>query len=104
VLFIDLDKFKRVNDSFGHAAGDELLLTAAHRLHRLLRPVDVLARFGGDEFIVIIPDLPPGRAEQMAVDCASAIIAAMGKGFECLTTRSASRPASASPAIHSRQR
>ncbi|SHN42563.1 PAS domain S-box-containing protein/diguanylate cyclase (GGDEF) domain-containing protein [Duganella sacchari] len=82
VLFIDLDKFKRVNDSFGHAAGDQLLLTAAHRLHRLLRPVDVLSRFGGDEFIVIIPDLMPGRAEQMAIDCATEIIAAMGKGFE----------------------
>jgi len=82
VLFIDLGKFKRVNESFGHAAGDELLRTAANRLHGLLRPTDVLARFGGDEFIVIIPDLAPNSAEQIAIDCASEIVRAMGEGFE----------------------
>ena len=57
VLFIDLDHFKVVNDSLGHAVGDELVVTVAERLRRTLRPTNVIARFGGDEFVVLCPDL-----------------------------------------------
>ena len=68
VLFIDLDHFKKINDSLGHQAGDELLTGAATRMKDLLRDVDTLARLGGDEFIIVLGGpLSPDSVTSVAV-------------------------------------
>ncbi|MFN8038605.1 MAG: EAL domain-containing protein [Acidimicrobiales bacterium] len=66
VLFLDLDHFKVVNDSLGHALGDRLLVAIAERLKVALRPDDTIARFGGDEFVVLCEELH-GRADAIAI-------------------------------------
>ena len=61
VLFLDVDNFKQVNDSLGHAAGDRLLIVLADRLKEMLRPMDTVARFGGDEFTFLFEELAGER-------------------------------------------
>jgi diguanylate cyclase (GGDEF)-like protein/PAS domain S-box-containing protein len=67
VIFLDLDHFKLVNDSMGHTAGDELLQAVAQRLRAALRPSDTVARFGGDEFVVLCEEIAD---EEAALDVA----------------------------------
>jgi diguanylate cyclase (GGDEF)-like protein/PAS domain S-box-containing protein len=80
VLFLDLDGFKEVNDSRGHAAGDELLTQVAERLRNSVRPEDTVARFGGDEFAILVDVDPDGNndAEQVA----KRVISGIGMPFE----------------------
>jgi diguanylate cyclase len=59
VLMIDIDHFKKVNDTHGHSAGDQVLKAVARALHDCIRPMDTVARFGGEEFAMILPNCPP---------------------------------------------
>ena len=65
VGLIDIDNFKKLNDSLGHAAGDVALQNLAARVKEWLRPVDHIARFGGEEFVLLLPGTPPDEAQQV---------------------------------------
>jgi len=82
VLFIDIDKFKRINDSFGHAAGDQLLAQMAQVLGACLRPGDLLGRYGSDEFVLVRAGLAAGAAQAMAAACGEQVLRALSRRFE----------------------
>ncbi|MCP4871498.1 MAG: EAL domain-containing protein [Proteobacteria bacterium] len=68
VLFLDLDRFKIINDSLGHSVGDQLLVAIARRLERCLRPADTVARLGGDEFTILLEDVGDIRGATRVAD------------------------------------
>jgi len=73
VMFLDLDHFKDINDSLGHKIGDDLLISASHKLKSVLREVDTIARFGGDEFIVLLPNTSINGATQVTQKLLTAV-------------------------------
>jgi diguanylate cyclase (GGDEF)-like protein/PAS domain S-box-containing protein len=79
VLFIDLDRFKQVNDTLGHPAGDALLIAVAKRLRERLRDSDTLARLGGDEFVIVLETL---GARSQAAAVAQELIARLSEPFD----------------------
>ncbi len=65
-MMIDVDNFKAFNDQYGHIAGDRVLVAVSDSLRDYLRPTDLIARFGGDEFAVLLPDLTLDQAKETA--------------------------------------
>ena len=76
LAILDLDHFKSINDRFGHKAGDQVLVRVAALLHRVVRTSDVVARTGGEEFVIVMPDTEPGDAAACAERLREAIAAA----------------------------
>jgi diguanylate cyclase (GGDEF)-like protein/PAS domain S-box-containing protein len=68
VLFLDIDRFKDINDSLGHSTGDELLVATARKLQEIMRPTDTVARLGGDEFVILLDDIRDVKDATLVAD------------------------------------
>lgn len=79
ILFMDLDRFKHVNDSLGHSVGDELLVQVARRLEMIIRGDDIVARFGGDEFTFLLQDIP---SSNQVAEVADRILEILSEPFD----------------------
>ena len=91
VVMFDLDRFKRINDNYGHAAGDQVLVTVAQVIQKELRSTDIIARFGGEEFVAILPKINMLDAKIMASRVAVAIsrqVIVLADGTELSVTAS----------------
>jgi diguanylate cyclase (GGDEF)-like protein len=87
LLLVDLDDFKRVNDHHGHAVGDELLRQVAGRLRALVRSDDLVARQDGDEFLLLLADVPRGAATEIAERVADDVLQVLSEAFELSSGR-----------------
>jgi diguanylate cyclase (GGDEF)-like protein len=76
ILIVDLDNFKRINDTYGHLGGDEVLRVTAQRLLDAVRSSDTVVRFGGDEFVVLLPEVRDSRAAELV---ASTVVSSLSR-------------------------
>jgi diguanylate cyclase (GGDEF)-like protein/PAS domain S-box-containing protein len=88
VVFVDLDGFKRINDTHGHAVGDAILAEAARSLSRVAQPPSTAYRFGGDEFIVLLPDAEPAQVAELAETMTRALTGRYGDAVPVTLTAS----------------
>ena len=96
LMFLDLDNFKSLNDSYGHALGDALLIDAAARLRKCVREMDTVARFGGDEFVILISELNNSQTEstEQALAIAEKIRQALSHPYVLQTQQAANAASS----------